>query len=209
MKKRIYFIHILISIMLCLATLLLYLCGFRITYDPSLTSDWDAISACASWFGAIMSVIAIFVAIRIPKIIAERQNNIALFDKKYGLYDTFVFLMLVIRKMFDGSADGIEMKKYLETLILLHRSVSTTREITSSNDNAVDSYTRLIFEVGKIKFLFDLKESDDILNMLGIFNEYISDLYRGKLVDENKLRDAFFEMDVVSIQNKMEAQLKL
>ena len=72
----------------------LYHYGFRITYNPTLINDWDAISACASWFGALASAVAIFVAIRIPKDVAEQQNRIALFDKRYIVHDALAFFPL-------------------------------------------------------------------------------------------------------------------
>lgn len=64
------------------------LLGFKITYAPQLENDWNAISACASWVGVAASLGAILVAIRIPKVIAERQDKIALFEKRFAFYDT-------------------------------------------------------------------------------------------------------------------------
>lgn len=66
---------------------LLFFCGFRLSYNPQLENSWDAISACASWVGVIASTVAIFVAIRIPQKIAEQQNKIALYEKRFAVYD--------------------------------------------------------------------------------------------------------------------------
>jgi hypothetical protein len=66
----------------------LILRGFRITYNPELESSWSAISACAAWAGAIVSMAAIAVAIYIPKTVAEQQNKIALFEKRFEFYET-------------------------------------------------------------------------------------------------------------------------
>lgn len=60
----------------------LYCNSFRITYAPDLENSWDAVSAFATWFGVAMSFVAIMVAIRIPKEIANRQDKIALFEKR-------------------------------------------------------------------------------------------------------------------------------
>ncbi len=68
---------------------LLWLFGFRITYAPSLENSWDAISACAAWAGVVTSFVAIIVAIQIPRKIADRQNKIALFEKRHAFYDAF------------------------------------------------------------------------------------------------------------------------
>ena len=62
-----------------LIILILALFGFRITYNPSLDNNWDAISACAAWAAVVVSGLAIYFAIQAPKKIAEEQNRIALF----------------------------------------------------------------------------------------------------------------------------------
>ena len=187
----------------------LYFCGFRITYAPTLDNNWDAVSACAAWFSGIMSAGALFVAISIPKIIAEQQNKIALFDKRYKLYDSFVFLIIIVQKIFDGSANGIDRKIYFETLIETHKSVSTAGEFTSSCKATVDAYTRLIFEIGKVEFLFDIEESNDILAFLKSFDTYVSEIYKSNSADEKPLKEAFLRLDVETIQNKLENQLKI
>ena len=69
--------------------LVLYLKGFRITYAPELENSWGAISAFASWASVMASATAILVAIRIPSVIADRQNKIALFEKRFEVYDGF------------------------------------------------------------------------------------------------------------------------
>lgn len=70
-----------------LAAIILFLCGFRISYAPALENSWDAIAACASWAGVLASLAAILVAVRIPKVIADRQDKIALFEKRFAFYD--------------------------------------------------------------------------------------------------------------------------
>lgn len=85
MKIRPIYWLIVAEIIALIAGLLL---GFKITYAPNLENDWDAISACASWVGVVASLGAILVAIRIPKVIADRQDKIALFEKRFAFYDT-------------------------------------------------------------------------------------------------------------------------
>lgn len=74
-------------------TVTLYCFGFRITYAPELETSWEAVSAVAAWVGVLVSIIgvvasflAIWYAIKIPKTIAERQDKIALFEKRYECY---------------------------------------------------------------------------------------------------------------------------
>ena len=66
-----------------LIILILALFGFRITYNPSLDNNWDAISASAAWAAVVVSGLAIYIAFQAPKKIAEEQNRIALFEKRY------------------------------------------------------------------------------------------------------------------------------
>ncbi len=84
---------------LCLTAMLgliacLYAFGFRITYAPELENSWDAISAFAAWAGVIVSImavgvsgLAIYYAIQVPKKIADRQDKIALFEKRFLLFN--------------------------------------------------------------------------------------------------------------------------
>lgn len=66
----------------------MYLLGFRITYNPELDNNWDAIAAVGTWVAAIISGIAIVFAIKIPKTIAAYQNKISLFEKRLTAYYT-------------------------------------------------------------------------------------------------------------------------
>lgn len=67
----------------------LYFAGFRITYNPDLITDWNAVSGVAAWAGVLASIIAIFYAIRVPKEIADRQEKIELFEKRYEILQSF------------------------------------------------------------------------------------------------------------------------
>ena len=85
-EKQLASILIFVAFIIFTFVFVLYLIGFRITYIPELENTWDAISGCASWAGVIMSFVAIMVAIWIPKRIAEQQNKISLFEKRYSCY---------------------------------------------------------------------------------------------------------------------------
>jgi len=80
----------------------LYCNNFRITYAPDLETSWDAVSAFANWFGVAMSFVAIMVAIRIPKEIANRQDKIALFEKRMECYSTLQNIFAFARQISDS-----------------------------------------------------------------------------------------------------------
>lgn len=66
-----------------------FLLGFRITYAPELENSWEAISAVASWAGIIVSIasaVAAFMAVWYAIRVADKQNQIAMFEKNYELY---------------------------------------------------------------------------------------------------------------------------
>ena len=74
-------------VVIAVSAVVLYFFGFRITYSPDLKWDWDAASAFADWVGVAASLWAVWAAIQIPKKIAERQDKIALFEKRLVFYE--------------------------------------------------------------------------------------------------------------------------
>ena len=73
-------------LLLSILTAVLYFCGFRIVRFPVAENNWNTIAINADWAGVIASLVAIIVAIQIPKKIANQQNKIALFEKRYSVY---------------------------------------------------------------------------------------------------------------------------
>ena len=99
MRKKLVCSALVLVLFIILA--ILYWLGFRITYAPGLENSWDAISAFAAWIGAIGTVLAIFFAIRV----ANKQNNITLFEKRLNILYTIVSL-----KEFSDSINTVEFK---------------------------------------------------------------------------------------------------
>lgn len=81
-----WFPLIITLIVLAVFVLVMALFGWRITYAPELETSWDAVSGCAAWAGVFASFVAIWFAIYVPKKIADRQDKIALFEKRYECY---------------------------------------------------------------------------------------------------------------------------
>ena len=100
MKKFIkgkWFPVAVLAIIVAALIIFLYCIGFRITYNPALENSWEAVSTVAAWAGVITSFAAIVTAVRVPKKIADKQNRIALFEKRYDLYNTVCSCMRVAR----------------------------------------------------------------------------------------------------------------
>lgn len=64
--------------------------GWKITYDPNLENSWSAIEAVGVWVSAVISGVAIWFAVSAPKHIAQEQNKIALFEKRFASYSVFL-----------------------------------------------------------------------------------------------------------------------
>ena len=76
--------------MIVIATIVLWLSSFEVVYDPKIITNWDAVAGVATWGSVIVSIaavvvsgLAIYYAIQVPKKIADRQDKIALFEKRY------------------------------------------------------------------------------------------------------------------------------
>lgn len=81
--------------------LVMFFFGWRLTYAPELESSWEAISAVAAWVGVIASFVAIWFAIQVPRKIADRQDKIALFEKRTECFNIIRNLLLCAEHMKD------------------------------------------------------------------------------------------------------------
>ena len=88
-KKRwfVFLLGIVVAVIaLLIFGLILYCNGYRIVYPEQFETSWDAVSGFAAWFGvgvSILSAAASFFAIWFAVRVADQQNQIALFEKRY------------------------------------------------------------------------------------------------------------------------------
>lgn len=138
-------------------TVILICLGFKITYVPEMENNWDAASACAAWAGAIGTVAAVFSAIYV----ANRQNKIALFEKRYKVYNeicncgTFSYALKLANSKEDISTlflSAFEEKALINDLTLSENSVEKIR----LHCNAVIRSRELLVTLKEAKFLFTL-----------------------------------------------------
>lgn len=144
--------------------------GFRITYAPEMENSWDAISAVAAWVSVIVAALsagasfaAIWTAIRVPQKIADRQDKIALFEKRYDAlltYNkcrTFALLLVPIKEKgkvndvfytaFKNIADEPPLVPLSDYSSLWKVQVDVVRHIDISSylfDKSVGEYLRLV-----------------------------------------------------------------
>lgn len=84
-----WFPFLLLLVGLVFVLLVGFLLGFRITYAPALENSWEAISGVAAWVGivvSILSAIASFMAVWYAIRVADKQNKVTLFEKRYDVY---------------------------------------------------------------------------------------------------------------------------
>lgn len=160
MKKIIIKKMIPLLIVLIVPTIMFGL-GFKITYNPKLENNWEAISACAGWGAVLASAISILIATAVPGKIANSQNKIALFEKRYSVYiqlqkcisfekDLRVNIgnigpktvNLLFSNVFIGNAKDSEINPQYKINILLNDVCNKIRQA---------------------EFLFDKKSSDEIV----------------------------------------------
>lgn len=135
--------------------LIMALFGWRITYAPELENSWDAISVVVSLVGAVGTVAAVFSAIYV----ANRQNRIALFEKRYKVYNeicncgTFSYALTLANSKEDISMiflTGFEGKDLINDITLSGNSVEKMR----LHCNAVIRSRELLVTLKESKFLF-------------------------------------------------------
>lgn len=121
-KSR-WFPLVAVSVVLLIVVVAGFLFGFRITYAPELENSWNAISAMASWVGTIGTVSAIFAAIWV----ANRQNKIALFEKRYENYIIIQKLLACALQLEDINTNkGVQVafRIYLDAPQNIHKNKS-------------------------------------------------------------------------------------
>lgn len=151
-KKR-WFPLVVVIIGILVIGLILFLCGFRITYAPELDNSWEAVSAVASWVSVIMSFLAVMAAVWIPKRIADRQDKIALFEKRYELY-------YVLCKLCRSCDNLLQSYKQLDV-------VSCDKK---------DVYKKFYSDLVNNSYLEDIMYFPQITKSQGLFNKKFNDM---------------------------------
>ena len=154
--------------------------GWRFTYAPELETSWDAISAVAAWVGVIASFIAIWFAIQIPKKIADRQDKIALFEKRY---DCFLFFerchrLYIIIEEKECSLE--ELRRAVLYLFEEYAWVDLTKETLICK---IERYRSMLHQMTFLFPAIGLGETSELYMSLQAF---ITSVYEDKNISMNK-----------------------
>lgn len=127
--------------------------GWRVTYAPELENSWDAVSAVAAWAGVFSSFIAIWFAIQVPKKIAEQQDKISLFEKRYQLFSMLAKWRFLSEQIVTLASNNDDARKFFS--ILYGENDDGDRLLNNINL----TYRYIISEISQIYFLFGIKEN--------------------------------------------------
>lgn len=155
-------------IILVLVIVVLYRIGFRITYAPELETSWEAVSAVAAWAGVVVSFVAIWFAVQVPKKIAEQQNKIALFEKRLEFY-------LTLKKLESISVSMNNLKepinnKSIQNVFVLTFTQEPKLYAEYDRDGIYDKTAKYLIEIKSIldagPFLFSLDMKKYIIEII-------------------------------------------
>lgn len=170
MKKTLKCLIICIAVVL-MVVLILFLLGFRIIYNPNLENSWDAISAIATWVSVIVSGLALLVAIHIPKIIASKQNKIALFERRHEYYIVFC-RCIAYAEMINQDFSKSQLRETY--VVMLSDNITADRSVESINYTLTPLRYKTVSTMSQGSFLFDFNTDEFIEPLLHCLAEVLS-----------------------------------
>lgn len=174
----------------------------------------ECLSIVISSISVVVSGVAIWFAIRVPKQIAEEQNDIALFEKRYEilcLYSScrsFANVMKTLKK-YKIEIDKVKIREIFAIVFFdgkTDKDYNDFELIRMKNDEILDKMERS-------KFLFEYDISSYIrISYIVLYTIVISALDKDAQFDDNYISNLIGLMDdkkYDAIVEKMEAKLTL
>lgn len=195
-KSKLFPVAVLAVVEISLLVLL-YCNGFRITYAPDLENSWDAVSAIAAWGGVFASFVAILVAIQIPKKIADRQDKIALFEKRFEIYTSLSSCTSSVRIIESGAKiedkdedEGIHILKCL--FIAFSENPRAYKDF--NRDEAKSHLMNCATKLRRASFFFSVGIAAYIINVsLALLMLVNTDPNVDGFEEYNKMKQEYFE----------------
>jgi len=163
--------------------------GWRITYASELENSWEAISGVAAWVGAIASFGAIMVAIWIPKRIADQQNKIALFEKRFRIYKLLISCGTFVSAL--KLAENVQDAWTVFMLVFYEKDYGEGAVGLDEFENAsyVSSrYLAIVNELSQCEFLFSQEISAGVLCVVNKMVPCLNDWFKQK--DQRKFEES-------------------
>lgn len=168
------------AIIILIITSVLFFFGFRITYAPKLENSWDAISAVAAWVGVVASFIAIWFAIQIPKKIADRQDKIALFEKRYECFQIFEKCHVLYIQIKDKECTIEELRNRSTYMLGKLDWEDVTREV------AIQQVEQYEYMIHQMHFLFPGIDEKDVYELYMNLQKFIVSVVENRNVEASK-----------------------
>lgn len=159
--------------------------GFRIVYVPEPEDTWEAVSAMASWVevfiscvGVLASFLAIWYAIQVPKKIADKQDQIALFEKRYECFQFYEACLNLLNLSLDDKNNEIISQ------VCTMFGVQSVNEL--NQHDFVTQVNHFEFLLHEMSFLFPEIQEEDIGELHRALLSYLSDVWKRKDFEESK-----------------------
>ena len=155
-----------------------FCCGFRITYAPELENSWEAISAVASWAGIIVSIasaVAAFMAVWYAIQVADKQNQIAMFEKKYELYALVHYC-----EIFADMAKKAKSREDIKEAFLAAFSDIKIAENIPPDGMIAKKFVLMVQKMEQLQFLVEGKSEEDaryLADLGGAINSVIVEYF--------------------------------
>lgn len=180
----------LAAVIAAILALILFLFGFRITCSPEQDNNWDAVSACASWIGILISAagviasfVAIWFAIRVPKKIADRQDKIALFEKRLACFNELGRQRILFFLVKEN--DNVDELKDAVIAVYCHNSNEFNKKDLGILVDTV--YNQCV----QITFLFEGVKYEEASNLGIKFGNFVTDLFRAESKKIKQSKDTY------------------
>lgn len=140
--------------------------------------DWLAVSF--SFFGITISGVAIWFAVQVPKKIADRQDKIALFEKRYECFQLFEKCHVLYAQIKDKECTLEELRGRSKYIFGKLNWEDITREVAMEK---IEQYEYIIHQMD---FLFPGIEENDTRQLYIALQAFLVSIIENNNVDESK-----------------------
>lgn len=139
----------------------------------------ECLSIVISSISVVVSGIAIWFAIRVPKQIAEQQNKIALFERRYDCFQFFEECFILYKKTIDG-AENEKIEKQCCHMLGVCEIKDVTKEIVEKRTGEIE------YVLHQMEFLFEGMCESDVARLYKSLIAYMATIVNQEKTDKAK-----------------------
>lgn len=140
--------------------------------------DWLAV--VLSFFSIAISGVAIWFAVRVPKTIADRQDKIALFEKRYECFQLFEKCYALYAQIKDKEYTLEELRGKSKYILGKLNWEDVTREVAMGQ---IEQYE---YTIHQMDFLFPGIDENDTCQLYMSLQTFLVSIIKGNNVNESK-----------------------